>query len=59
MLKQIKDTFLALKSEMGLRPIHHQKEERCDSHLFITVLTCHVLHSIQTILKQNDINHKW
>jgi len=59
MLKQIEDAFRILKSDMGLRPVHHQKEGRCDSHLFITVLAYHVLHSIQTILKQNGINQRW
>jgi len=59
MLKQIEDAFRALKSEMGLRPVHHQKEGRCDSHLFITVLAYHVLHSITTVLKQNGINYRW
>jgi len=59
MLKQIKDLFRALKAEMGLRPIHHQKEERYDSPLFISVLPYHVLHLIMTVLKQNDINHRW
>jgi hypothetical protein len=59
MLKQMEDAFRALKSEMGLRPIHHKKERRCDSHLFITVLAYHVLHSIMTILKQNNIKQRW
>jgi len=59
MLKQMEDTFRALKSEMGLRPIRHKKERRCDSHLFISVLAYHVLHSIITILKQNNIRQRW
>ena len=30
--------FRALKSELGLRPIFHQKEHRADGYLFIPVL---------------------
>lgn len=59
MLKQMEDAFRSLKSEMGLRPVHHKIERRCDSHLFITVLAYHVLHSIMTILKQNNMKQRW
>jgi hypothetical protein len=30
--------FRSLKSELGLRPVFHQKEDRADGPLFITVL---------------------
>lgn len=30
--------FRSLKSELGLRPIYHQKQRRSNGHLFITVL---------------------
>jgi len=59
MLKQLEDAFRSMKSEMGLRPIYHQKEERSDTHLFITVLAYHVLHSIQMILRKNGITDSW
>ena len=59
MLKQMEDAFRSLKSEMGLRPVHHKKEQRCDSHLFLTVLAYHILHSIMTILRQNNIKQRW
>jgi hypothetical protein len=29
-----------MKSELDLRPIYHQKERRCDGHLFITTHCC-------------------
>jgi hypothetical protein len=32
--------FRTLKSELGLRPVFHQKEDRTEGHLFITVLLC-------------------
>ena len=38
MLTDIEDAFRCMKSELGLRPIHHQKEVRCDGHIFITVI---------------------
>jgi transposase len=38
MLTDLEAVFRSLKSELGLRPIFHHKEERADGHLFITVL---------------------
>jgi hypothetical protein len=31
-----------MKSELGLRPIYHQKTRRCDGHLFITTIAYHL-----------------
>jgi len=59
MLLNIEDAFRSMKSELGLRPVHHQIEFRCDGHLFITVLSYHVLNSIQTKLREADIFHNW
>jgi len=33
MLTDIEDAFRSMKSELGLRPIYHQKESRCDGHI--------------------------
>ena len=38
MLTDIEATFRSLKTELGLRPVYHQKEERVTGHLFITLL---------------------
>jgi transposase len=40
MLTDLEAVFRSLKSELGLRPVFHHKEERADGHLFITVLAC-------------------
>lgn len=59
MLTNVEDAFRYLKDELGLRPIHHQKETRCDSHLFVTVLAYHLLISIQTKLRKHGIYMRW
>ena len=46
-LSRIEAGFRQLKSDLGLRPIYHQLEERCDAHVFITVLAYHLLHWIE------------
>ena len=38
MLTDLEAVFRSLKSELGLRPIHHQITDRVAGHLFITVL---------------------
>ena len=55
-LTDIEDAFRCMKSELGLRPIHHQTELRTDGHIFITVLAYHLLHSIRFKLKGQGIH---
>lgn len=59
MLTHLEDAFRCLKSDLILRPVHHQKEDRVDAHLFTTVLTYHLLICIQTKLRQHDIDMRW
>lgn len=59
MLTQVEDAFRALKSDLLMRPVFHQKENRSDAHIFITLLAYHLLHSIRTSLKQSGINMSW
>lgn len=59
MLTQVEDGFRALKSDLGLRPIFHQKESRIDGHLFITLLAYHVLRSILYQLSLRGIEIRW
>ena len=56
MLTGIEDAFRCMKSELGLRPIHHQNESRADGHIFITVLAYHLLHSIRFKLKSKGMH---
>ncbi|HPS39299.1 MAG TPA: hypothetical protein PL124_07810 [Candidatus Cloacimonadota bacterium] len=59
MLNAIESAFRTMKSELQLRPIRHQKGERVEAHLFITVLAYHIVNAIRHRLKENDINSSW
>lgn len=59
MLTDIEDAFRCMKSELGLRPVYHQKEHRVDGHLFITVLAYHVMHTIRFKLRSQGIDFCW
>lgn len=58
-LTQVESSFRSMKSELGIRPIHHQKEHRVDAHLFITLLAYHVSHSIRYRLQKHGIKYSW
>ena len=59
MLTDIEDAFRCMKSELGLRPIHHQKEVRCDGHIFITVIAYHLMHTIRQKLRHRGVRFCW
>jgi transposase len=59
MLTDIEDAFRCMKSELGLRPVYHQKEPRCDGHIFITLLAYHLLHTIRFKLRQRGVRFCW
>ena len=59
MLGEVEDSFRSLKSELGMRPVHHRKDRRQEGHLFITVLAYHLLVTIQRKLNRNGICHRW
>lgn len=59
MLTDLESVFRSLKSELGLRPVYHHKEERAEGHLFITVLAYQAVQIIRNILKVKDINLSW
>lgn len=54
MLTRLENVFRHLKSDLRLRPNHHQKEHRAKGHIFITVLAYHVLNSILNRLQTCD-----
>lgn len=59
MLTDLEAVFRSLKSELGLRPVHHQTTKRVSGHLFITVLAYHLVHAIRFRLKRAGIHDSW
>ena len=58
-LTDLEAVFRSLKSELGLRPIFHRKEARCDGHLFISVLAYQFVQIIRTRLADRGIHESW
>ena len=59
MLTDLESVFRSLKSELGMRPVYHHKEDRCDGHLFITVLAYQAVQVIRRKLKERGVNESW
>ena len=59
LLTDVEAVFRSLKSELGLRPIYHHKEARCDGHLFITVLAYQAVQVVRRKLKEQGICESW
>jgi len=59
MLGNIEYAWLTMKSYLGLRPNFHQKENRVDTHMFISVLAYHILHIIEYRLRMAGDHRKW
>ena len=59
MLTGVEEAFRCLKSELGLRPVYHQKDIRLEGHLFISVLAYHLLACIQKEISGKGIKHRW
>lgn len=59
MLTDLESVFRSLKTELGLRPVYHSKEERVDGHLFITVLAYQCVQVLRVQLKAAGINDRW
>ena len=58
-LTQAEEGFKALKTDLGLRPNPHHKEERVDAHVFICVLAYHLLRNILWTLEQKGDRRNW
>ena len=59
MLTDLEAVFRSLKSELGLRPIFHQKQQRSDGHLFITVIAYQLVQIIRRRLAASGQNDSW
>jgi transposase len=58
-LTRIEAAFRSLKTELGLRPVFHQKGNRCGAHLFISVLAYHLLNTIELALADKGEHKRW
>jgi transposase len=58
-LTQIEATFRTLKTDLAIRPVHHQKDQNTEAHIFLGVLAYQVVATIRHQLKTKNINDSW
>lgn len=59
LIREVESTFRCLKSDLQIRPVHHQKDERVSSHIYLTILAYQLVNTIRYMLKAKGINHDW
>lgn len=59
LLTEVEAAFRCLKTELAIRPIYHQKTERCDGHMFIALIAYQMANAIRYKLKQHGITWSW
>ena len=58
-LTEIESAFRTLKTDLSIRPVHHQTDKNIEAHLFLGILAYHVVAIIRHTLKQHGIRHSW
>jgi hypothetical protein len=58
-LTTIEDSFRSMKSELGLRPNYHKRDDTGTAHIFITVIAYHIITGILKKLRAKAVNYSW
>lgn len=58
-IREVESTFRCLKTDLNIRPVHHQKDDRVESHIYLTILAYQVVNTIRFMLKKVGINYDW
>lgn len=58
-IREVESTFRCLKTDLQIRPVYHQKDDRIEAHLYLTILAYQVVNTIRYMLKKQDINYDW
>jgi len=58
-IRTVESTFRCLKTDLNVRPVFHQNEERIKSHIYLTLLAYQLANTIRHMLKQAGIYHSW
>jgi len=57
--RDIEAVFRCLKTDLKVRPIHHQKDKYIEPHIWLGILAYQVVNYIRNGLKENNINYSW
>ena len=58
-IREVESTFRCLKSDLNIRPVHHQNDDRIQAHIYLTMLAYQLVNTIRYMLKKQDIHYDW
>ena len=58
-IREVESTFRCLKSDLNLRPVNHQNDERIEAHIYLTILAYQLVNTIRYMLKNKGLNYDW
>lgn len=58
-IREVESTFRCLKSDLNIRPVHHQLDGRIKSHIYLTILAYQLVNTIRYMLRQKGIHDDW
>lgn len=59
MTRDVESVFRCLKSDLKVRPIHHQKDKYIEPHIWLGIMAYQIVNYIRKGLKENNINYSW
>ena len=57
--REVEACFRFLKTDLNIRPIHHQKDEYIEPHIWLSVVVYQIAHYIRLKLKEKNIKYSW
>jgi hypothetical protein len=57
--RDVEAVFRCLKSDLDIRPIHHQKDAYIEPHIWLSIIAYQFVNFIKIGLAQKDINYSW
>ena len=57
--REVEASFRCLKSDLNIRPIHHQKDAFIEPHIWLGIIAYQIVNYIRQELKANNINYSW
>lgn len=57
--RDVESVFRCLKTDLNIRPIHHQKDKYIEPHIWLGIIGYQVVNYLRKNLKEKQINHSW
>lgn len=59
MTRDVEAVFRCLKTDLKIRPVHHQKDKYIEPHIWLGIMAYQIVNYIRKRLKENNINYSW